>query len=71
MDVIMINQYFGWYFDTGHPELIARQMSNLLDNWNSKFNKPIMVSEYGAGTLSGTHRDPSFLWSEEYQVLQE
>ncbi len=68
MDVIMINQYFGWYSDAGHSELIARQMSNKLDNWHSKFNKPIMVSEYGAGSLSGNHKDPPFMWSEEYQV---
>ena len=68
MDVLMINQYFAWYTDTGHPELIAKQMSNKLDEWYDKHTKPIMVSEYGAGTLPGLHRYPPSAWSEEYQV---
>ena len=65
----MINQYFGWYSDTGHLELIDRQMRNKLDLWYEKFQKPIMVSEYGAGTLPGDHKSPPSVWSEESQVL--
>lgn len=64
----MLNQYFSWYSDTGHPELVALQMMNKLDDWHKKYNKPIMVSEYGAGTLPGDHKLPGFAWSEEYQV---
>ena len=66
----MLNQYFGWYLDIGHPELIDRQMRNKLDDWYGKFKKPIMVSEYGAETLPGTHKDPPSAWSEEYQVIK-
>ena len=69
MDVIMINQYFGWYHDTGHLEVIDAQMRTRLDNWHSTFKKPIIISEYGAGSLPGTHKEPGSAWSEEYQVF--
>lgn len=30
VDIIGINKYFAWYGDTGHLELITRQMTNEL-----------------------------------------
>ncbi|ESO98158.1 hypothetical protein LOTGIDRAFT_180555 [Lottia gigantea] len=33
-----------------------------------KLPYPVMFSEYGADTIAGLHREPSFVFSEEYQV---
>eukprot|EP01118_Nematostelium_gracile_P020500 TRINITY_DN9957_c0_g1_i1.p1 TRINITY_DN9957_c0_g1~~TRINITY_DN9957_c0_g1_i1.p1 ORF type:complete len:247 (-),score=52.36 TRINITY_DN9957_c0_g1_i1:35-685(-) len=66
-DVICVNRYYGWYSDTGSLPLIQLQLRNDLNNWNSKYNKPILVSEYGADTVPGMHNDPPAIFSEEFQ----
>ena len=68
MDVVMINRYYGWYSDPGHPEVVPYQLSYDLDNWYQVRKKPIMISEYGAGTIDGLHKDPSTMFTEDYQV---
>ncbi|XP_046395919.1 beta-glucuronidase-like [Ischnura elegans] len=69
MDVICVNRYSSWYSDTGHSDLIVRQTISEMSAWHEKFNKPIIMSEYGAGSISGFHSEPSFLWTEEYQAI--
>lgn len=45
-DVTFVNEYYGWYF--GEPE----QVGALLDAVHRKWpDKPIVVSEFGAGSL--------------------
>ena len=68
MDVVMINRYYGWYSDSGHPEVVSFQFPYDLDNWYQVRKKPIMISEYGAGTIDGFHKDPSTMFTEDYQV---
>ena len=68
MDVVMINRYYGWYSDSGHPEVVPYQLSYDLDNWYQVRKKPIMVSEYGAGTIDGLHKNPSTMYTEDYQA---
>ena len=68
MDVVMINRYYGWYSDSGHPEVVPYQLSYDLDNWYQVRKKPIVVSEYGAGTIDGLHKDPPMMFTEDYQV---
>ena len=68
MDVVMINRYYGWYSDPGHPEVVPYQLSYDLDNWYQVRKKPIMISEYGAGTIDGLHEDPPTEFTEDYQV---
>ena len=36
-------------------------------NWGTPYNKPLFISETGAGALSGFHADSLTRWSEEYQ----
>ncbi|XP_066938200.1 beta-glucuronidase-like [Macrobrachium rosenbergii] len=67
LDVIMVNKYYSWYSDTGHLELIENQTITEFTEWYNLRQKPVMISEYGAGTIIGIHRSPAFLWSEEYQ----
>ncbi|KAK6179764.1 hypothetical protein SNE40_012049 [Patella caerulea] len=68
VDVIMINRYYGWYSDTGHPEVIQRQVNTNFMEWRKIYNKPLLVSEFGAGTVAGLHRQPSMAFTEEYQI---
>ena len=55
VDVISINQYYGWYDDPGHLEVIYSQVSTKLENWYTTHTKPMLITEYGAGTISGLH----------------
>ncbi|MBN1302653.1 MAG: beta galactosidase jelly roll domain-containing protein [Melioribacteraceae bacterium] len=59
LDIIGANEYLGWY--GGKPE-DAQKIS-----WVSKFNKPLIISEFGGGALYGFHADKNTRWSEEYQ----
>lgn len=69
LDVICINRYYSWYSDTGHTELIVYQMMNEVTAWHEKHSKPVIVTEYGAGSLGGMHSDPPVVWTEDYHVL--
>jgi len=59
LDVLGCNEYIGWY--EGLPEL-ADQI-----NWQTVYNKPLIMSEFGADALYGLHGDELTRWSEEYQ----
>lgn len=55
VDVICINNYFSWYHDPGHVEVITLQLNTEYDNWHEKYKKPIIQSEYGADAVPGVH----------------
>lgn len=61
LDVLAINRYDGWYGPLTPPEV-----ANV--RWETRFDKPIILSEFGAGALHGYRADPSVRWSEEYQA---
>lgn len=68
LDIIGINRYFSWYSDTGDLGVVHQAMVSDLKNWREKYPlKPLMVTEYGADTISGYHSLPSFIWTEDYQ----
>ncbi|XP_074045412.1 beta-glucuronidase isoform X2 [Macrotis lagotis] len=73
VDVICINNYYSWYHDYGHLEVIQLQAKTEFENWYSLYQKPIIQSEYGADTIPGIHQDPPLMFSEEYQkfMLQQ
>lgn len=54
--MISINRYFAWYSDTGRSEVISLQMPAEVRNWYESYKKPVLVSEYGAGTVAGMHQ---------------
>lgn len=58
-DIVNYNEYVGWY--DGLPPLCDNV------NWVIKYNKPVMISEVGAGALQGLHGDALTRWTEEYQ----
>lgn len=59
VDIVSFNQYVGWY--DGLPE----NCDNI--SWVIKYNKPVMISEFGGGALQGLHGDIHTRWTEEYQ----
>lgn len=66
-DVVMINRYYGWYLDPGDLQAAERGLEAELRAWAERFDKPILVTEYGADTIAGLHSAEAAPWSEEYQ----
>lgn len=69
MDFICVNRYAAWYSDSGQLPLIERQTVEELKAWHDRWQRPIIMSEYGAGSLSGFHKLPAVMWTEDYQIL--
>ena len=45
-----------WYSDTGDLGIVHQAMVSDLKNWREKYPlKPLMVTEYGADTISGEY----------------
>jgi beta-glucuronidase len=59
VDVLGLNEYLGWY--GGRPEDADKMQ------WKSKWDKPLIVSEFGGGAVYGRHGDADEIWTEEYQ----
>jgi beta-glucuronidase len=59
LDVLGCNEYVGWY--DGLPEKADRL------EWKSKYQKPLIMSEFGGDARYGHHGDPLTRWTEEYQ----
>ena len=59
LDVLGCNEYVGWY--DGLPEKTDRL------EWKTKYQKPLIMSEFGAEAPYGYHGDPLTRWTEEYQ----
>jgi len=57
--VLSFNQYLGWY--GGTPESCRDAQ------WEITQNKPVIISEFGAGAKQGLHGDKNERWTEEYQ----
>ncbi|KAJ9592381.1 hypothetical protein L9F63_015949 [Diploptera punctata] len=68
LDMIGFNRYNSWYVHAGRTEIIRNNVVAETSAWHQKYNKPIMLMEYGADTLAGLHLYPDYVWSEEFQV---
>ena len=60
LDVIGMNSYCGWY--AGTPESCGDLQ------WKNTYNKPVIMSEFGADALQGRHGPADERWTEEYQT---
>lgn len=67
MDVICLNRYYGWYVYGGDLDAAAQALELELRYWD-QLGKPMMLTEYGADTISGLHMATPTMFSEEYQV---
>jgi len=60
LDVLGTNEYIGWYEQ--HPETAD------ITDWKISYNKPLIMSEFGADAKAGLHGGPNDRWTEEYQA---
>ncbi len=60
LDVIGANEYIGWYEKTAAD---ADQT-----HWDIRYEKPLIMSEWGGGAKAGLHGDASTRWTEEFQA---
>ena len=58
-DILSFNQYVGWY--DGLPDKCSEI------SWKIKQDKPVVISEFGAGAKQGYHADRFTRFSEEFQ----
>lgn len=76
-DLVAYNQYFGWYYSTffarqlGIDEAVIRPL--MLDfmadlTIQSVYDKPLHISEFGAGAKQGRRSADNHIWSEDYQL---
>ncbi len=62
LDVVGVNEYLGWYVPwPAKPEEMV---------WKNPYNKPLIMSEFGAEALYGQHgsADSNCCWTEERQA---
>jgi beta-glucuronidase len=60
LDVLGINEYIGWY--EGTPEDAAQTQ------WITRYDKPVIFTEFGGDAQFGRHGDDATRWTEEYQA---
>ena len=60
LDVIGANEYIGWYEQTPADADVT--------TWHIAFQKPFIISEFGADAKAGHHGSPEERWTEEYQA---
>jgi len=61
MDVVAVNEYFGWYY--GQVEQVQDLLKNL-----ASCGKPMLVSEFGADCVAGLHGAADEIRTEEFQA---
>ncbi len=67
-DLVCLNRYHGWYSQSGCIDEGAASLSAELDALYQKYAKPIILTEFGADTISGFHAQPPEMFAEEYQA---
>jgi len=60
LDLVSFNEYAGWYWG-GRPKEILKY------SFKVKYQKPVIITEFGGDALAGFHADEDTRWSEEYQ----
>jgi beta-glucuronidase len=60
LDVLGTNEYIGWYEQ--HPETAD------ITDWKIAYQKPLIMSEFGADAKAGLHGGENDRWTEEYQA---
>ena len=66
-DVYCLNRYYGWYVMGGDMETAEKLMREEMEFWNG-LGKPVIITEYGADTVSGFHDTVPVMFTEEYQI---
>lgn len=66
-DILGINRYYGWYTNAGRvadgAAIFGEELGKL-----ARYDKPVVVCEFGTDTLPGCHAADAEMWTEEYQA---
>lgn len=60
LDVLGGNEYLGWY--EGAPDAMSKM------SFSIRFDKPLIMSEFGGGAKYGLRGDPNDRWTEDFQA---
>jgi beta-glucuronidase len=60
LDIIGVNEYYGWY------DRDIQKIQAILEN--SKLAKPVIITEVGCGARAGNHGSSDQMWTEEFQA---
>ena len=66
-DIICINRYYGWYEYPGRLDCGIKVLEEEIDSIFARYNKPLMMTEFGVDTLPGFHSTSDQMFTEEYQ----
>jgi len=67
-DVIAVNRYWGWYILPGQIDKAVAHLARELDELHAATGKPVIITEFGADAVAGSHSEPPQMWTEEYQT---
>ncbi|MBS1660433.1 MAG: beta-glucuronidase [Bacteroidetes bacterium] len=62
LDLVSFNEYAGWYWGDKPTDLPKY-------HFTIKYNRPVVITEFGGDALAGFHADSLTRFSEEYQEL--
>jgi beta-glucuronidase len=60
LDLVSFNEYAGWYWGDKPADLANY-------HFTIKYDRPVVITEFGGDALGGYHADAATRWSEEYQ----
>ena len=66
-DVVCLNRYYGWYTETFDLKDAQNRLRAELNGFMQKYQRPIIITEYGVDTNAGLHSVYDEMWTEEYQ----
>lgn len=68
LDFMCLNRYYGWYSEPGQLDLACERLSEELDAMYERYRKPLVLSEFGADTVPGSHAEQAEMFTEEFQA---
>jgi hypothetical protein len=60
IDIIGLNYFTGWFVDHGELDVVVNNVLRRVRQLRSDFNKPVMITQYGADSLEGLHMVQNF-----------
>jgi beta-glucuronidase len=76
-DIVALNQYYGWYYSRPIAEALGADVGEVRDailamlpsmSFTSVYDKPMMISEFGAGAVQGRRGPEDEIWTEDFQA---
>ncbi|NOZ60704.1 MAG: beta-glucuronidase [Calditrichaeota bacterium] len=67
-DIISLNRYWGWYEIPSDLDKVEKKLKAEIQKLHDKYDRPILMTEFGADTIEGLHATYPQLFTEEYQT---